>query len=82
MKHLCPHCGTCLHIRTSRAVSLTSRELYVRCPEEHCAYTGKAILSIISTIAPSINPNPLAYLPVGRTRVLPNGTGQLSLLPE
>jgi ssDNA-binding Zn-finger/Zn-ribbon topoisomerase 1 len=80
MKLDCPHCGTAMHIRTSRVVSLLSREKYRQCPNVECAFTCKTIESIVSTIAPSMRPNPKAYLPVGRTRVLPSNPRQLDLL--
>ncbi|BCN08535.1 ogr/Delta-like zinc finger family protein [Ralstonia pseudosolanacearum] len=80
MKLVCPHCDTRMHIRTSRTVSLLSRELYIQCPNVDCAYTCVAIVSQIRTIAPSMAPNPKAYLPVGRTRVLPGNPRQLDLL--
>lgn len=76
----CPHCGSRMHVRTSREVTLLSRELYVQCPNVECAYTCKAILSAIHTIAPSMKPNPKAYLPAGRTRLLPDNPLQLDLL--
>ncbi|APC68773.1 ogr/Delta-like zinc finger family protein [Ralstonia pseudosolanacearum] len=81
MKMKCPHCDARMHIRTSRAVSLLSRELYLQCPNVECAYTCVAILSAVRTIAPSMRPNPKAYLPVGRTRLLPQNPCQLDLLP-
>ncbi|WP_269437767.1 ogr/Delta-like zinc finger family protein, partial [Ralstonia pseudosolanacearum] len=40
-------------IRTSRELSLLSRELYFQCPDVECAYTCRAILSAVNTIAPS-----------------------------
>ncbi|MGA4081133.1 ogr/Delta-like zinc finger family protein [Ralstonia nicotianae] len=81
MKLTCPHCAARMHIRTSRAVSLLSRELYLQCPNVECAYTCKAILSAVHTIAPSIKPNPKAYLPAGRARLSPENPRQLDLLP-
>jgi len=68
MKMACPHCETRLHIRTSRAVSLHSREIYAQCPNVECAYTCKMLLSAVHTIAPSMMPNPKAYLPQGKVR--------------
>jgi ssDNA-binding Zn-finger/Zn-ribbon topoisomerase 1 len=80
MKIKCPHCGSRMHIRTSREVTLLSRELYVQCPNVECAYTCVVILSAVRTIAPSMRPNPKAYLPFGRTRLLPSNPRQLDLL--
>ncbi|MFC0126443.1 Ogr/Delta-like zinc finger protein [Ralstonia solanacearum] len=80
MKLVCPHCDNRMHIRTSRAVSLLSRELYVQCPNVVCAYTCVAIVSQVRVVAPSMIPNPQAYLPVGRTRLLPTNPRQLDLL--
>ena len=42
MKYNCPHCAARMHVRTSRAVSLLSRELYLQCPNVECAYTCAA----------------------------------------
>ncbi|QBP10133.1 ogr/Delta-like zinc finger family protein [Cupriavidus metallidurans] len=81
MKMLCPHCETRLHIRTSRAVSLLSRELYVQCPNVECAYTCKMLLSAVHTIAPSMMPNPKAYLPQSKARCAGRDMRQLDLLP-
>ncbi|AGH85581.1 ogr/Delta-like zinc finger family protein [Ralstonia pseudosolanacearum] len=81
MKMTCPHCAARMHIRTSRELSLLSRELYFQCPDVECAYTCRAILSAVNTIAPSMKPNPKAYLPAGRARLLPGNPRQLDLLP-
>ncbi|SPC13162.1 conserved hypothetical protein [Cupriavidus oxalaticus] len=81
MKMTCPHCGTQLHIRTSRAVSLLTRELYVQCHNVECAYTCKMLLSPVHTIAPSMKPNPKAYLPLGKPRPGPRDERQMDLLP-
>jgi ssDNA-binding Zn-finger/Zn-ribbon topoisomerase 1 len=80
MKIKCPHCGSRMHIRTSREVTLLSRELYVQCPNVECAYTCAAILSAVRTIAPSMRPNPKAYLPLGRARLFAPNPRQLDLL--
>lgn len=80
MKYNCPHCAARMHVRTSRAVSLLSRELYLQCPNVECAYTCAAILSAVRTIAPSMRPNPKAYLPLGRTRLFAPNPRQLDLL--
>jgi len=81
MMMLCPHCTYRLQIRTSRAVSLLSRELYAQCPNVECAYTCKMLLSAVHTIAGSMMPNPKAYLPQGRARGTPQDTRQMDLLP-
>ena len=80
MKLNCPHCAAEMQIRTSRRVSLLSREQYYQCPDVECAYTCKAFLSVTHTIAPSMKPNPKAYLPAGRARQLPQDPRQLDLL--
>ena len=80
MKLTCPHCAARMHIRTSRPVSLLSRELYLQCPNVECAYTCAAILSAVRTIAPSMKPNPQAYLPAGRSRLFAENPRQLELL--
>ena len=81
MKMTCPHCGSRLHIRTSRAVSLLTREAYEQCPNVECAYTCKVLVSIVHTIAPSMTPNPKAYLPLGRPRPGKSDQRQLDLMP-
>jgi len=80
MKITCHHCGGRSHIRTSRSMGLLSRELYVQCTNVECAYTGVYILSAARTIAPSMKPNPQAFVPAGRTRLLPENPRQLDLL--
>lgn len=70
-----------MKIRTSRVVSLLSKESYWQCPNIECAYTCKAITSVISTIAPSMRPNPKAYLPVGKARPGTVDERQMDLLP-
>ncbi|MCC7005169.1 MAG: ogr/Delta-like zinc finger family protein [Ottowia sp.] len=64
MKMPCPHCTHSLSTRSSREVSLLTRELYMQCRNVECAYTCKVYLSISHTIASSCKPNPKAYLPV------------------
>ncbi|NSX15596.1 ogr/Delta-like zinc finger family protein [Cupriavidus taiwanensis] len=81
MKLTCPHCESRMKIRTSRVVSLLSKESYWQCPNIECAYTCKAITSVISTIAPSMRPNPKAYLPVGKVRPGLMDERQMDLLP-
>jgi len=69
-----------MKIRTSRVVSLLSKESYWQCPNVDCAYTCKAITSVITTIAPSMKPDPKAYLPVSRPRGVAVDDRQLDLL--
>lgn len=64
MKMPCPHCASSLSTRTSRKVSVLTRELYMQCRNVECAYTCKVHLSIAHTIASSLKPNPKAYVPV------------------
>ncbi|MDB0511351.1 ogr/Delta-like zinc finger family protein [Ralstonia solanacearum] len=80
MKITCPHCASRLLIRTSRGMGLLSRELNVQCPNVECAYTGVYILSAARTIAPSMKPNPKAYVPAGRSHQHPGNQRQLDLL--
>lgn len=80
MKIKCAHCGTRMHIRTSRELGLLSSEAYVQCPNVECGYTGVYITSAARTIAPSMNPNPKAFVPHGRTHLLPQNPRQLDLL--
>ncbi|WP_455154852.1 ogr/Delta-like zinc finger family protein [Cupriavidus campinensis] len=80
MKLTCPHCESRMKIRTSRVVSLLSKESYWQCPNVDCAYTCKAITSVTTTIAPSMKPNPQAYLPITRQRAADIDDRQLDLL--
>ncbi len=77
----CPHCGTWVHIRTSRPVSVNIREAYVQCPNIECACTGKVLVTYMHDIAPSMRPNPKAYLPQGKARCAAQNERQLDLLP-
>lgn len=60
----CPHCGADATIRTSRAMSETSREASVQCTNVECAHTWVTLISAVRTIAPSMTPNPRVYIPL------------------
>jgi hypothetical protein len=60
-------------------LSLLTKEVYVQCPNVECAHTGKYFVSFVSTVAPSMRPNPKAYVPVGPARALPADSRQLDL---
>lgn len=70
-----------MKVRTSRVVSLLSIERYAQCPNIECAFTCVIYATITRTIAPSMAPNPKAYLPVSRPRGLPLDKRQMDLLP-
>lgn len=81
MKLACPHCGQRLHTRTSRTLSLMMREIYFQCINvPDCGFTSKGYLELAHTLTPSQNPNPMAYLPVGKTKRLPQDPRQMDLL--
>lgn len=60
----CPHCAEEAMIRTSRDLSSTVRELYLQCKNLECAHTWRAFITAISTIAPSMTPDPTVCLPL------------------
>ncbi|MHA6822186.1 ogr/Delta-like zinc finger family protein [Ralstonia pseudosolanacearum] len=59
MKVTCPHCDSVASIRTSRAVSRVTRELYCQCTNLLCGHTFVSLLEAVRTLAPSNTPNPL-----------------------
>lgn len=60
----CPHCEQRSVIRSSRSLSLLSREMYYQCTNVECGHTWVALISIIRTIVPSQRANPKVYIPV------------------
>lgn len=64
MRLTCPHCNGDAVIRTSRAMSETSREASVQCEDVECAHTWVALICAVRTIAPSMRPNPRVYIPL------------------
>lgn len=64
MRLTCPHCGGDAVIRTSRAMSETSREASVQCEDVECAHTWVALICAVRTIAPSMRPNPKVFIPL------------------
>lgn len=49
----CPNCGATAHIRTSRALSNKSRELYFQCTDETCETVFKGVLEVVSIVGDS-----------------------------
>jgi hypothetical protein len=80
MKMKCHHCGERAVIRTSRALSDLVREARCQCTNIDCATTYVSHVVVVHTVAPSLNPNPLVYVPIGKTSRLPKDTRQLPLL--
>lgn len=78
----CPHCGYPLKIRTSRRLSPMSWEEYRQCENVFCAYTGKVLASIVTTISPSQTPNPEVFIPQSKFKPLPASANQLDLLDD
>ncbi len=62
----CPHCGERLKVRTSRDASSIVRELYLQCENVQCAFTCKAHLALVNTIAPSMVQKKGVYIPMSR----------------
>ncbi|MDY7792183.1 ogr/Delta-like zinc finger family protein [Burkholderia ubonensis] len=80
MKLKCHHCGSRAVIRTSRTLSALVREAYCQCTNVECATTYKIHVATVHTIAPSLNPNPRVYVPVGKVDRLPTDSRQLPLI--
>ncbi|WP_255315229.1 ogr/Delta-like zinc finger family protein [Pandoraea pnomenusa] len=79
----CPHCGKPMQVRTSRMLSLMMKEIYFQCVNvPDCCFTSKGFLELAVTLTPSQNPNPLVYLPVGKTKILPQDHRQMDLLAD
>ncbi|GLK49601.1 hypothetical protein GCM10017620_25740 [Brevundimonas intermedia] len=64
----CPHCGSASAARSSRGVSPTYRETYLRCSNLECGWVGVASIIIERTVVQSASPNPRVALPVTATR--------------
>lgn len=66
MRINCPHCGEKARIRTSKEMSLLSREVYFVCTNDPaiCGHAWKALLSAVCTTATSRSPNPNVYIPL------------------
>lgn len=80
MKLNCPHCAQRLKIRTSRPVTRQTSELYYQCENVSCAFTCKALLSIVHTLAPSQSPDPSVFIPPGKAKPQQSDGRQLDLL--
>ncbi|MCL1861866.1 MAG: ogr/Delta-like zinc finger family protein [Proteobacteria bacterium] len=53
-------------MRTSREVTRITREAYVQCENMDCCHVWKVIIGAITTIVPSLNPNPNVYINVSQ----------------
>lgn len=62
----CPHCDTPLRIRHSEQQSPVYRDGVMECPSDACGWRGGYSMSLDSTIAISLNPNPEVSLPLSR----------------
>ncbi|MES2042575.1 MAG: ogr/Delta-like zinc finger family protein [Pseudomonadota bacterium] len=69
----CPHCGTHLATRSSRAVSPIYKEKSLYCTNANCGATFKSESSLTAQISPSACPNPRVVLPsiAPRRRMIP-----------
>lgn len=63
MRITCPHCGRPAKIRTSRAITATTREAYLQCENMECCHVWKVLISAVGTIVPSMVPNPEVFIP-------------------
>lgn len=59
----CPHCDSRSEIRSSRAMSLTVRDIYYACTEVTCGHTWVAQLSIVRTLSQPACPRPSVRIP-------------------
>ncbi len=79
MRVICPHCESKAEIRTSKAISEISREIYFQCTNPECGHTWASLLSAIRTIVASRIPNPKVFIPLsdktGTTATPPPMTG-------
>lgn len=60
----CPHCGETMYTRSSRSISLISRETYHQCSNVHCGHIATSINELIYSTVPANFPNPACTLPV------------------
>jgi ssDNA-binding Zn-finger/Zn-ribbon topoisomerase 1 len=66
MRETCPHCGGPARIRTSRRITALTREAYVQCENIECCHVWRILISSVSTVVPSLKPNPDVFLPASR----------------
>lgn len=59
MAFQCPHCRNNAYTRTSRHMSLQTKESYFQCENIACGYTFKVLAQIVCTLVQSANPDPL-----------------------
>ncbi len=64
----CPHCNQRMIVRGSERLTDTVRELRMSCPNDDCAASFVAQLSLIRQIRASDQPNPAVRLPFGLVR--------------
>lgn len=60
----CPHCDSRAIARSSRALSITLREIVYMCIDPECGHTYVANLEIVRTLSPSATPNLAVKLPL------------------
>lgn len=54
----CPHCGTRMRVNARKQPSKVLHKLVVQCPNERCMASFNAHVEVISSIQPSLSPNP------------------------
>lgn len=65
----CPHCLHVAKIRTSRAISKLTREVFCQCTNLACGHTFRTVNEVVQTISPSAVPDPVVeqqLLPASR----------------
>ena len=80
MAFTCPDCGATAVTRTSRSMSLLTREKYYQCTDLECSATFKSYEQIAARLSPSGKPNPLVCLPFTHRTQPPRPALQLDLL--
>ena len=64
----CPHCRARAAVRTSRQITVTYREMHLRCTNDDCGHVFVAELVAIRTISPSACPDAAVDLPLAPPR--------------
>lgn len=80
MAFKCPDCGATAYTRTSRMMSILTRETYYQCSNLECGATFKSYEQIAGRLSPSAKPNPYVHLPYTRKSQPPPDARQMDLL--
>lgn len=85
----CPHCSAKAHIRTSREVSSTMREITYQCLNDECGHVWVSAVTAMRTLTLPSSPNPKVRIPLsararallGRDEIFDLKAGQQAALP-